>query len=321
MKQLARRSGRTQPRLDRARFASTCARQELTSPTPLPAWVSTRTRPPCPPSSDTRWPSVGHRVIAATRFGGQAELAVSRAADCLPLPDDMSFEEGAAVLVSYGTAWAGAMIMGGLRPGETLLVQSAGGGVGIAAIQVGAFAGAEVIATASPVKHAAVLANGATHVFDYHDRDVTSEILRITEGRGVDVILDPLGPTYFRQDYRLLRPGGRLIMFGMSEVMSGERRNMRRALSALARLPFSTHPWWKSANVFNENKGVFGLNMLTWWDREQDLSRVIRPVEEGLMKGAFRPLVAEAFPFSRAGEAHRCLQKASNVGKVVLVPD
>lgn len=267
------------------------------------------------------WPAVGEQVIAATRFGGQAELAVARAADCVPLPDHLSFEEGAAALVSYGTAWAAAMIMGGLRAGETLLVQSAGGGVGIAATQVGAFAGAQVIATASPTKHMAVLAAGASHVFDYHDRDVASEVLRITAGRGVDVVLDPLGPTYFRQDYKLLRPGGRLIMFGLSEVMSGERRNMRRALGALVRLPFATTPWWKSANVLNENKGVFGLNMLTWWDREQDLSRVIQPVGEGLANGAFKPLVAEAFPFSRAGEAHRYMQEARNVGKVVLIPE
>jgi NADPH:quinone reductase-like Zn-dependent oxidoreductase len=266
--------------------------------------------------------AVGDRVIAATCFGGQAELALARAADCLRLPDQLSFEEGAAFLVSYATAWTGAMIMGGLRRGETLLVHSAGGGTGAAATQVGTDAGARVIGTASRAKHDHVLANGAKHVFDYHDADVVTEILHATDGFGVDVILDPLGPTTFRDSYRkLLRPGGRLIMYGMSEVQSGERPSRRRALMAMARLPFATMPWWKSAAIFNENKGVFALNMLSWWDQEGSLSRVIEPVGKRLAKGVYKPVVARAFPFSQAADAHRYMQEARNFGKVVLVPD
>jgi len=266
--------------------------------------------------------AVGGRVIGATRFGGQAEMAVARAADCLPLPAALSFEEGAAFFVSYATAWTAAIIMGGLRRGETLLVHSAGGGTGVAATQVGKAAGARVIGTASSAKHRAVLANGAKHVFDYHEPDVADEILRVTDGRGVDVILDPLGPTSFRTAYRrLLRPGGRLVMYGMSEVQIGERRSRRRALSCLARLPFATVPWWKSAAIFNENKGVFALNMLSWWDQEGSLGRVLEPVGQRLAKGVYKPIVAKAFPFSRAADAHRYLQEARNIGKVVLVPD
>lgn len=266
-------------------------------------------------------PAVGDRVIAATRFGGQAELAVADAANCIPLPEEMSYEEGASFLVSYATGWAAAMIMGGLRAGDTLLVHSAGGGAGMAATQIGASEGARVIGTASAFKHDAVLANGAT---DFVDRrgDITARVLDLTGGRGVDLILDPLGPTTFREGYRrLLRPGGRMVMYGMSEVQAGQRRSARRMLSCVSRLPFSTIPWWKFTSVFNENKGVFFLNMLRWWDDEQDLSRVIEPVVERLAKGAFRPVVAEAFPFSRAADAHRCLQEARNIGKVVLVPD
>lgn len=270
---------------------------------------------------DVDQPAVGDRVIAATRFGGQAELAVANAADCLPLPDSLTFEQGAAVLVSYCTAWAGAIIMGGLRAGETILVHSAGGGAGMAATQVATNAGAHVIATASPSKHAAVRGNGADHVIDRHG-DVVAEVLRITDGRGVDVSLNPLGPTSFRSDFRhLLRPGGRIVMYGMSEVQTNEGRSTRRALSCLARLPFSTMPWWKGPAIFNENKGVFALNMLQWWEDEGDLSRVMRPVAERLADGSFRPVVADPFPFSQAADAHRCLQEGRNVGKVVLVPD
>lgn len=270
---------------------------------------------------DVDQPAVGDRVIAATRFGGQAEVAIADAANCLRLPDGMSYEAGAAALVSYATGWAAAMIMGGLRAGDTVLVHSAGGGAGMAATQIGASQGAHVIGTSSAFKHDAVLANGAVHVLD-RNADVVAPVLELTEGRGVDLILDPLGPTTFREGYRhLLRPGGRIVMYGMSEVQVGQRRSMRRMLGSVARLPFSTMPWWKGTAVFNENKGVFFLNMLRWWDDEKDLSRVIAPVADGLASGAFRPVVAEAFPFSRAAEAHRCLQEGRNIGKVVLVPD
>ena len=270
---------------------------------------------------DVSGPAVGDRVIAGCRFGGQAELVVARAADCVPLPDHMSFAQGAAVLVNYGTAWAAAIIMAGLRAGETVLVHIAAGATGMAATQIATAVGADVIGTASESKHAAVLANGATHVIDRHRDDFAAEVLRITEGRGVDVILDPLGPASFRRDWTILRPGGRLVLYGMSDVQRGERRSMRRVLTGIARLPFSNMPWWKGSAIFDENKGVFALNMLRWWDRERDLGRILEPVGEGLAKGTFSPVVAAAFPFSRAADAHRYMQEARNVGKVVLVPD
>jgi NADPH:quinone reductase-like Zn-dependent oxidoreductase len=79
-------------------------------------------------------------------------------------------------------------------------------------------------------------------------------------------------------------------------------------------------PWWKSVGVMNENKGVFGLNMLSWWDREGNLDRVTEPLLAGFEKGDLKPVVAEAFPFDRAADAHRFIEERRNVGKVVLVP-
>jgi NADPH:quinone reductase-like Zn-dependent oxidoreductase len=134
------------------------------------------------------------------------------------------------------------------------------------------------------------------------------------------VIFDALGPSSFRKDYRLLRQGGRLIMYGASEVQTGERRNIGAAVRTLAKSPFSSMPWWKGLGVINENKGVFGLNMLHWWDKEQSLDRVIEPLMPALKKGDLKPVVAEAFPFDRAPDAHRFIAERRNVGKVVLVP-
>src|SRR3954453_16732495 len=262
----------------------------------------------------------GDRVVAGTRFGGQAELVTVRASDTLPLPESMTFEQGAAFPVNYGTAYAALMIMGGVREGDRVLIHAAAGGVGIAATQIARNAGAEIFGTASPAKHDPIRAQGVTHAIDYRSQDFETEAMRITNGEGVDLIIDARGPTSFRKDYRLLRPGGRLVMYGLSENSDNGVRSIPATLKSLAKMPLATMPWWKSLMVMNENKGVFGLNMLSWWEREGNLDRVTEPLMADLEEGRLQPLVAEAFPFDRAGEAHEFIAQRRNVGKVVLFP-
>src|SRR6266511_2905515 len=265
--------------------------------------------------------SEGDRVLAGTRFGGQAELVTVSANQAYPLPRKLSFEQGAAFPVNYSTAYAGLVIMGGLKEGERALIHAAAGNVGISATQIAKSRGAEIFGTASGSKHDAIREQGVDHAIDYRTRDFAEEVRRITGGEGVDVIMDALGPTSFRKDYRILRPGGRLIMYGASEVQTGTgKRDMRTALRSLARMPTATMPWWKSLGVMNENKGVFGLNMLSWWDREGSIDRLTEPLLDGLAKGELKPVVADAFPFDRAPDAHRFIEERRNVGKVVLVP-
>src|SRR5919109_2641344 len=235
----------------------------------------------------------GERVLAGTRFNGQAELVTVRENMVYSLPERLSFEEGAAFPVNYATAQAGLVVMGGLKEGERVLIHAAAGGVGISATQIAKLLGAEVFGTASASKHEAIRAQGVDHAIDYRSQDFAEEVGRITGGEGVDVIFDALGPTSFRKDYRLLRPGGRLIMYGASEVQAGEKRNLATALRTAAKAPLATMPWWKSLGVMRENKGVFGLNMLDWWDQEQSLDRVIQPLMSALEKGDLKPVVAE----------------------------
>lgn len=262
----------------------------------------------------------GDRVVAGTRFGGQAELVTVPAEQALPLPDRLSFEQGAAFPVNYGTAYAALILMGSLRQGDRVLIHAAGGGVGISATQIARNVGAEVFGTASPGKHEAIRAQGVTHAIDYRNQDFEAEVMRITGGEGVDLIMDALGPTSFRKDYRLLRSGGRLVMYGLSENSDNGVRNIPATLKSLAKMPWATMPWWKSLMMMNENKGVFGLNMLSWWDREGNLDRVTEPLMADLEAGRLEPVVAEAFPFDRAGEAHEFIAQRRNVGKVVLFP-
>ena len=264
--------------------------------------------------------SVGDRVVAGTRFGGYAELVSAPQDSVIPLPESLTFEQGAAIPVNYGTAYAGVVIMGGLREEDRLLIHAAAGGVGIAATQIAKARGAEIFGTASASKHDAIRAQGVEHPIDYREADFEAEVNRITNGEGIDIAFDAIGPSSFRKDYRLLRAGGRLVCYGISEVQTGEGRNIPGLLKGLAGMTTATMPWWKSLTILNENKGVFGLNMLAWWDREGSLTRVIDPLIEDLGSGLLEPVVAEAFPFERAADAHRFIHERRNVGKVVLTP-
>ena len=262
----------------------------------------------------------GERVLAGTRFNGQAELVTVSETMVYKLPEQLSFEEGAAFPVNYATAQAGLVVMGGLTPGERVLIHAAAGGGRDRRTQIAKRIGAEVFGTASASKHDAIREQGVDHAIDYHSQDFAAEVRRLTGGEGIDIAFDALGPSSFRKDYRLLRQGGRLIMYGASEVQTGQRRSLPTALRTLAKSPFSSMPWWKGLGVMNENKGVFGLNMLSWWDTEGSLDRVIEPLLSGLQAGTLRPVVAAAFPFDRAPEAHRFIAERRNIGKVVLVP-
>jgi NADPH:quinone reductase-like Zn-dependent oxidoreductase len=262
----------------------------------------------------------GDRVVAGTRFGGQASMVSVPEGQVLPLADRLSFEQGAAIPVNFSTAYTGLFVMGGLKEGERALIHAAAGGVGTAAVQMARAAGAEVFGTSSASKHDRIRELGVTHAIDYRTQDFEQEVKRITGGEGVDVAFDAQGPRSFRKSYRSLRQGGRLIMYGLAEASTEKGRSIPKLIGSLARMPMATMPWWKSLQVMNENKGVFGLNMLSWWDREGSIERITGPLIEQIEDGGLEPIVAEAFPFERAGDAHTFIAERRNVGKVVLVP-
>jgi NADPH:quinone reductase-like Zn-dependent oxidoreductase len=194
-----------------------------------------------------------------------------------------------------------------------VLVHMAAGGVGIAALQILRTLGAEAIGTASASKHDAIRAQGAAHAIDYRNEDVAAEVKRITGGRGLDVVLDALGE--FRQSYKLLRAGGRLVVYGASNIASGDRRNILRAGREVARMPR-----FNPLRLMSHSKAVIGLNLLTLWDDRGSLEEITSPLAEMLEQGALNPVVAESFPFDRAADAHRFIQERKNIGKVVLTP-
>jgi NADPH:quinone reductase-like Zn-dependent oxidoreductase len=258
--------------------------------------------------------AAGDRVMAPCRFGGYAELAVVSERDVLRLPEDWSFEEGAAFPVVYGTAYASLVSFGNLRSGERLLIQAAAGGVGIAATQIGKLLGAQIYGTASPSKHDAIRELGVQHAIDYRDKDFADEVRRIAgEESPLDLIVDGIGAKSWKDGYRLLRPGGRLVMIGASSFVSGDKRNLAKAAVNLTKVPR-----FNPIKMASESRSVVGLNMLRLWDARGSLDEFIEPLSQWIDQGLLRPVVAEAFPLERIGDAHRFVGERKNVGKVVL---
>ncbi len=262
-------------------------------------------------ASDVEGIAPGDRVMAGTRFGGYASQVVVPAGAIVPLPEHLSFEQGAAIPVNYATAWAGLLGYGSLRPGEAVLIHAAGGGVGIAATQIAKRHGAEVHGTASPGKHDAIRANGVDVAYDYTqpnwDNDLKARF---------DIVLDALGGGSFKRSNRMLRPGGRLVAYGASAVQRGDKRNLVNA----ARQALPMLRGFDLIRQMSDSKAVIGLNMLTLWDDRGTLQPWTDPLTALMEDGTIRPLVSDAVPFDRAADAHRIIAERRNVGKVVLVP-
>jgi NADPH:quinone reductase-like Zn-dependent oxidoreductase len=264
---------------------------------------------------DASW--IGKDVFALTRFGGYSDVACVSERQIFARPPGMSATEGAAIPVNYLTAYQLVIAMGGLRRGETVLVHSAGGGVGIAAIQLAKKIGARVIGTASASKHEYLRSIGVDHCIDYTREDFEARTKEILHGRGVELILDAVGGESFQKGFRLLAPTGRLGMFGLSAAATGKSRSVVRALPAALRtltMRFSPN------QLIDQNKGVFGVNLGHMWDQVDRLTGWVEDLVAGWREGVVKPVVAASFKFDDAASAHHFIQDRKNVGKVLLVP-
>jgi len=163
------------------------------------------------------------------------------------------------------------------------------------------------------MKHDALRSFGVDHTIDYRHANVAEEVRKITRGRGVDVILDPVGGHSFTQSYRMLAPLGRLVMFGLSAAAPGEKRSWWRAVQAWA-----ATPRFNPLSMINRNRGVFGLNVGHLWDEQGQLGPIMELLLDELRQQRLRPIVAKTFPLERVSDAHRFIQSRSNIGKVVL---
>jgi NADPH:quinone reductase-like Zn-dependent oxidoreductase len=265
---------------------------------------------------DVTAPLHGASVLAITRFGAHAEALCVPVRQVIPMPEGMSFEEGAALPVNYLTAYHALFRVASLRPGEKVLVHMAAGGVGIAALQLArTVPGTIIFGTASASKHDAIRAEGCDHPIDYRSVDYEREVRSLTGGRGVDVVLDPLGGRDWKKGYRLLRPAGRLVAYGFANLATGTERSLPKVARAALGIPIFT-----PIGLMNDNRAVAGVNMLHLWGETEMLMGELSELLELYRKRAIRPRVDSVFRFAEAAEAHRRIQARKNIGKVLLVP-
>ena len=258
---------------------------------------------------------IGKPVIALTRFGGQAELVVVPVRQVFEKPDQLSFEQGAAIPVNYLTAWALLVTMGGLKKDEAVLIHNAGGGVGLAALDIAKHIGAMTYGTASASKHEFLKPRGLDHAIDYRGQDWLPVLMQLTGNRGVELVIDPLGGSSWKKSYRALRTTGRMGVFGMSTASASGIRGKLRALKAVMQTPR-----FNPLGLMSRNKGVFGLNLGHLWGEGDKVASWMSEILRGIHEDWIQPHVDRAFPFDQIAEAHRYIEARKNIGKVVLVP-
>ena len=258
---------------------------------------------------------IGKPVVAMTHFGGQSELVVVKATQLFEKPQKLTFEEAAAIPVNYLTAYALIVVMGSLHEGESILIHNAGGGVGLAALDIAKKIGVVTFGTASPSKHQFLTERGLDHPIDYRSQDWLPVLKNLTNGRGVDLILDPIGGAHWKKSYAALRHTGRLGMFGVSSASANGLAGKLKLVKAALQMPRFT-----PLALLNKNRGVFGLNLGHMWHEPEKIAVWMREILRGVEEGWIKPYVDRAFRFDEAGAAHQYLEQRKNIGKVVLVP-
>ena len=245
--------------------------------------------------------SVGDRVIVRMRFGAYAEEAVVAARQLTPLPSTFDYAEGATYLAGHGPAYHALVDRGQLRSGETLLVHGAGGGVGLAAVELGKLLGATVIAAASSEEKLAVArARGADHLVLYAREPFRDAVKRITDGRGVDVVFDPVGGEVFENSVRCIAWGARLLVIGFTGGIGLARTNL----------------------ILMKGASVLGVRAGEAVRQDPALGeRRMAALLDFAEQGRLRPNVSHRVPFADYARAMRLLINRKAIGRVALVMD
>jgi NADPH:quinone reductase-like Zn-dependent oxidoreductase len=257
---------------------------------------------------------VGERVVAMCRFNGQASQVVVDAAVVRRLPEVLSFDQGAALPVNYLTAYHMLFHVASLRPGDSVLIHMAAGGVGLAAIELcKRVPQVRVFGTASASKHAMLNERGVQHPIDYRSTDYAEEVRRLTDGKGVNLVLDPLGGPDWHKGYQLLRPAGHLIAFGWANMVQGDKRRLPRVVGQYLGMPR-----YSPYGLMGHNRTVSGVNIGHMWSELPLMSSHLGKLLDLAAAGEVKPHVDTVFPLSKGADAHRHMQARNNVGKIVF---
>jgi NADPH:quinone reductase-like Zn-dependent oxidoreductase len=255
------------------------------------------------------------RVMGYCRLGSHAEYVALGVHYAAPVPQNMTYEEAAAFLATGMSAYHGIVRLGNLRKGEKLLIHAAAGGVGLACIQIARHIGAEIFATAGTEEKLALAGKfGADHLFNYRDTDFAAEITRITEGYGVDVVMDSVGGEVFKKSWHLLAQMGRYILYGVSSVTGKGAMNRLKAAAAFSMMRPIFPP-----SLMSANRGIHGFNLGTLTGKEAYFSDAAKELIRYFNEGFLKPVIGRVFPFEKIVEAHTFLQTRQSSGKIVVL--
>jgi len=245
--------------------------------------------------------AVGDRVIVKLRHGGYADEVVVTPAQLTPLPSTFDYAEGATFLAAHGTAHHALVDRGQIKPGEVLLVHGGGGGVGLAAVEIGKLLGATVIAAASSEEKLAVAkARGADHGMLYGSEPFRDAVKRITEGRGVDVVFDPVGGEIFEQSLRCINWGARLLVIGFTGGIGVAKTNL----------------------VLIKGASVLGVRAGEAARRDPAIGEArLKSLFEWAEAGKVRPNISHRLPLADVAQAMRLLTERKAIGRVALMMD
>jgi NADPH2:quinone reductase len=242
---------------------------------------------------------IGDHAVAQIKWGGYAEEALVPVNRYWAIPKEIDFVSAAAFPLAYGTSYHALKDRAHLQPGETLLVLGAAGGVGIAAVQFGKLMGARVIACASSAEKLAICkAHGADELVNYSSEDLREAIKRLTDGKGVDVVLDPVGGSYAEPAVRGMAWGGRYLVVGFTG-------------GSIPKIPLNL--------VLLKGCALVGVAWHTFADRDPKTGlETFNDMARWIARGELKPLVSATYPLERAGEALQVVVDRKVIGKIVL---
>ncbi len=255
----------------------------------------------------------GEAVAAISSLNAYAEWISVPVQQAYRLPPGMPFEDAAAIPVNYLTAYHSIVTMGNLQPGDRILIHSAGGGVGIAAVQLARARGLVIFGTAGAAKQEYLRKLGVDHPIDYEKTDFVQAVHKFAPD-GIEMAMDPIGGKSFARSRKCLGPTGRLVIYGFSAAVDSDgKRNWLKALSSLAQIP-----WFHPLKLMSENIAVIGVSMKGIQSRGTLLQREIDEVFRLYADGKLKPVIAKTFPLAQAAAAHQYLHERKNIGKVIL---
>ncbi len=260
--------------------------------------------------------AVGDRVVAVTRFGGYADQVVVEAARAWHLPSELSLAVGAAIPAVTITAWHSLVNVLRVRAGESVLIQAVAGGVGLAALQIAKHLGLVIYGTASsPEKLAFARTHGLDHGIDYKRTDFEREVMRLSDGRGVDHVLDSLGGEGLRKGYRCLCPTGHVVTIGAAQV-APDSRNPWAVMKAAAELVRGGvfHPF----QLIEDNRSIAGVQVLLLWNDVPLMHHAMGEILRLARASVIAPHVDRVVPLEAAAEAHALLESRQTRGKLLL---